>query len=50
MNLINYKISRYEEALKTGVLTWDTNHHKYIIGGENNGEERKTESSRVAVI
>ena len=26
MNLINYKISRYEEALKTGVLTWDTNH------------------------
>ena len=24
LDLITYKISRYEEALKTGVLTWDT--------------------------
>lgn len=23
MDMINYKISRYEEAIKTGVLTWD---------------------------
>lgn len=23
MELLNYKISRYDEALKTGVLTWD---------------------------
>ena len=24
MDRLNYKISRYEEAVKTGVLTWDT--------------------------
>lgn len=24
MDKLNYKISRYDEAMKTGVLTWDT--------------------------
>ena len=28
MNRLNYKISRYEEAVKTGVLSWDTEDNK----------------------
>ena len=31
LDLISYKISRYEEALKTGVLTWDTNKQKEVL-------------------
>lgn len=26
LNLINYKVSRYKEAIKTGVLVWDADH------------------------
>ena len=26
LSLLDYKISRYEEAVKTGVLTWDEKH------------------------
>ena len=28
MNRLNYKISRYEEAVKTGVLSWDAEDNK----------------------
>ena len=28
LSLLNYKISRYDEAIKTGVLTWDAKHPK----------------------
>ena len=31
LDLISYKISRYEEALKTGVLTWDTDKQKEVL-------------------
>ena len=28
LDLLDYKISRYDEAIKTGVLTWDAKHPK----------------------
>ena len=28
LSLLDYKISRYDEAIKTGVLTWDAKHLK----------------------
>jgi hypothetical protein len=28
MDRLNYKISRYEEAVKTGVLSWDDEDNK----------------------
>ena len=33
MEKLNYKISRYEEAVKTGVLSWDTENIKKDEGG-----------------
>lgn len=36
---LNYKISRYQEAVKTGTLTWDTPEHgKCVKGGKKNAE------------
>ena len=30
MDKLNYKISRYDEAIRTGVLTWDTDKHTEV--------------------
>lgn len=43
MNRLNYKISRYEEAIKTGVLTWEMPQEGNLVKMEfitlNNGEK-----------